>query len=189
MKTLKFSTAVLMAIREVLATKPTFSIRDVTLYLREAVNKGELAFSDKTPEDVDGITTYRVDHFEVKEQFGDLYASGLLSLTRRYAGSYFEYSAVPASASAPSPASSSPSVNVPIATSSVMVNQSAPDNIAILAYLAGCGKGSTISMKQIQSRFDSVRGVSCADYATRLAALNIPVTKNGNYPSKWTVTL
>src|SRR5581483_3101057 len=93
MRQLLFNTAVILAVGELRSECSHFSIHDVTQRIRNKVNPGEWAFSDRPQETVEDIVTYRVDHEEVKTIFNDLYANGILTnLTRQHNGSYYEYS-------------------------------------------------------------------------------------------------
>ena len=106
-KTLKFQTAVIVAIRASLSpNKTVFSSYDVTQKLREQVNSNEIAFSDKTPEDINGNTTFRVEAEDVKEVIQDFYNGGLLTRTNN--GRYFEYSVAPFNTVASSVRAASP---------------------------------------------------------------------------------
>jgi hypothetical protein len=89
MKTLLFATAVIVAIGDLRQSKPQgFSIYDITSRLRDQVNNGELSFSDRAVEDVNGQQTYRVGHEKVKALFHDLYNNGVITgLDKEYASS------------------------------------------------------------------------------------------------------
>lgn len=189
---MKFSTAVLVTLRDVVTAKSPFSVHDITKSLRDSVNKGDIAFSDKDTEDVDGVTTFLVSHDDVREIFNDLFRSGVLNLTKKHNGSYFTYedcgsnSQCACKSTTPSqttPASQATSLQSPPQTS---VSQDFSQKVD--CYLLGRGRGSVVSMKQVQSRFDSLK-LSCTDYATALASLGYRVDKSAPYPSKWTVTV
>jgi hypothetical protein len=182
---MKFSTAVLVAVRDVAAAQPKFSVHDITKALRESVNQGDVAFSDRTTEDVNGVDTFRVAHDEVKEYFNDLVGSGVLNLNKRHNGNYFEYSdngAVSSTSAASAPISSTPK------NASVPTNGKTDLSAKIKAYLDGRGSGSVVSMKQVQSRFDDEK-FTCADYGAKVQALGYMLDNSSPHPSKWTVTV
>jgi hypothetical protein len=56
-------------------------------------------------------------------------------------------------------------------------------------YLNGRGSGSMVTMKQIQSRFDEITGVTCEEYAEALASEGYKITKPTVYPSQWYIKL
>lgn len=90
MKNIRFVTAVLLAVGEV--RKAPFSVFNVTQLLRQQVNGGQLAFTDKSLEDVDGINTYKVEHSEVKEVFNELERNNVVTgLASRPNKGYIEY--------------------------------------------------------------------------------------------------
>lgn len=210
---LKFSTAVVVATRLVGDNGNKFSAFDVAQKLRQLVNDNDIALTDKTLEDVNGRQTYRIEVFDVKEVIQDYYEARMLSRTNN--GRYYEYAIVknwqpqvtgstaPAalptvphtphkpwwSSSVPLPPTVNvasplkPVANVPAPSSSVL----SPLNQKIQAYIAGRGKGSNVTMKQIQSRFDSVTGVTCGAYALHLEALGYKLNKPNTKTSEWSV--
>jgi len=190
--TVKFSTAVVSAIRDVCVTKNSdkFSAYDITQHLREQCNQGELAFSDRISEDVrgDGTVSYRIEHPEVKEIIEDLYNARLL--TRSYnARGYWDYSSGFQANSTVQLATASQPVTAPkpsTTKSHVIAATSDPLAQKIQDYIQGRGNGAIITLKQIQSRFKGLP-LTCASIAMRLETIGYNVNKVGNYTSKWTV--
>lgn len=87
MKTMKFSTAVIFAMQDLLKDQLSFSIFEITKRLRELANYGELALSDVPNLEDDGEEVvagakpsnkrYLIPHDDVKEIFLDLYNNGV----------------------------------------------------------------------------------------------------------------
>jgi hypothetical protein len=201
----KFQTAVLMAVKEV-SSRPSFSAFDVTTALRGLVNQGEVALTDKTTDAVGGLQTYRIEHQEVNDLLKEMYAAKVMGLTRVPNGTYFEYSVDNVVASTPmvkatpaTPATAGPVGSIgcgcptgptgPVGTTGATCCQTSPPNATkLINYLSGRGVGSQVTMKQIQSRFDTLRGVTCEDYAKQVASLGYLVQKdNGKPVSEWYV--
>lgn len=86
---LKFSTAVTVAFTIVGVSFKPFSAYEVTQKLRELVNGEDIAFTDKSPESINGVNTFRVESQEVKDIINDFYEARFL--TRKNNGKWFEY--------------------------------------------------------------------------------------------------
>ena len=184
-KNLKFSTAVLVALNEV-SKKPSFSAYDVTRYLRDAVNNNQITISDKQTENIGGLSTVRIEHNEVKAQFQDILDSGLVDLQGKFNGVYNEYNKKTTYIAAPVN-QSNPKANHVVVPKNVTTIPTFAAQVD--KYFRGFAKGCKITMKQVQSRFDSRTGVSCADYAKELARLGYLVNQSGQFASYWTVTI
>ena len=202
MNNLRFVTAVLVAVGD-LRTAP-FSVFNITTKLRKQVNDGELAFTDKTPETIDGVGTYRVDHQEVREVFNELRRSNVLTgLTSRDTGSYMEYANDTTAQVVPSPTTTGmvtcagqvvqPPINPRAGHTllSVVAQPTAlPPDAALRQkvqdYLKG-RSGQDVTMKEIQSRFKGV-SKTCQDWGKLIADMGLPVNTQGT-PSFWTARI
>lgn len=195
---IKFSTAVTLAMKSLTDDKGSFSSYEVTTKLRDMVNKGEVAFTDRTAEDIGGVTTFRVEAVDVKAIVEDAYAARLFNRTNN--GSYFTYTPVAKASGCPVAAPVQPTpvqtfqvtapVSTPVPVAKVPVPAvTLPPTQKLKDYLNGRGAGSQVTMKQVQSRFDSLKGVTCGAYALQLESLGYPVTKNGTNTSQWFVTV
>jgi hypothetical protein len=197
-QTIKFYTAVLVTIRDLAKYQQKFSIYELTTKLRESVNNGGILFSDRDTEDVNGVNTYRVEHDDVKDIILDIYNTQVVELIRTYNGTYYEY-AVKLAQLAPVSTSVSQSNVVTKVTSSPTTQPAAAQanpikvlvpNMALVDYLFGRGTGSVVTMKQVQSRFDTVRGVSCVDYAKQVEDHGFKVDKTrSKFPSNWSTVI
>ncbi len=189
MKTVLFHTAVVLAIVEIRAKQPNgFSVHDVTKYLRNQVNNFEIALSDGTTEDVDGVDTYRIEHNDVKAIFNELFENGaLVGLDRRHARGHFEYFNVP---SAPAIVSlkATPSLSTAIQTTIARNTVAGPAEKQLRAYLDNHSAGSQVTLKQLQSRFKGIH-LTCKDYALLVESFGYSVDKTDLYPSWWTVNI
>jgi hypothetical protein len=176
MKNILFTTAVLLAVGE-LRQSGSFSYFDVTKKLRDQVNQGQVAFSDRDLEDVDGVSTYRVDHNEVKTIFNDLWENDVIvNLDKSYTGRYWQFSNTTTSvASAPNNAvATSTSV-----TAAVRNPTQDPLSQQIVNYLRS-RVGQPTTMKQIQSRCKGVNK-TCGDYANLVIKLGY-IVSNAHLP-------
>ena len=180
-----------------------FSIFDITRTLRHKVNDGEIQITDKNPQTIAGKTTYSIDHFEVRNIFLGAVSSGEINgLIRTFnnAGGYNLYQNDDTnSVSLANTVASIGQQSTAFATNQTMpatpvvrpiiapTNQ--VDTNALRTYLTNMkGKVSQVSMKRVQSRFDSVQGKSCQDYATLIESLGYQVIKApSDAPSKWYV--
>lgn len=179
-KNIRFVTAVLLAVGEL--RKSPFSIHGITKKLRDEVNTGDLTISDKTIETVDGASTYRINHDEVKDVFRELYTQGILqNLTERDTGRYIEYSDSQVQATfSPTVTCAGQVVPAPVTTGKVtqpLVVASSTIEDKLRAYLRG-RSGQSVTMKEIQSRFKGVNR-TCQDYAQILIGLGWTVKSNG----------
>lgn len=191
MNNLRFVTAVLVAVGD-LRTAP-FSVFNITTKLRKQVNDGELTFTDKSPETIDGAVTYRVDHQEVRDVFNELRRTNIVTgLTSRDTGTYMEYSNDCARRLAPiqSPTATG------MATCAGQVVQAAAQPTAlppdatlrqkVQDYLKGRA-GQDVTMKEVQSRFKGV-SKTCSDWGKLIADMGLPVNTQGS-PSFWTARI
>lgn len=90
--TKSFNTAVLDVIKEFTDKQEQFSAYDVTKRLRELVNTGAVELDQRQFEDVDGQTTFRIDHGEVRDAVRAAYVSGAMGdYKRQRVGAYFLY--------------------------------------------------------------------------------------------------
>ena len=187
MKTLLFSTAVLLAVGDLRQLKPQgFSLYEVTRRLREQTNKGEIAFSDKSIEDVDGIQTFRVVHDEVKAVFNDLFENGVVSNLKKSwdrNGGFFVFvnDSAPATTPAPTPVATPTPASTPTVASSLVTSTAPLPTIhntdvvvKLLAYVQGIPSGAYRTMKHIQSRFKGIP-LSCEEIAKKLVSLGYHV--------------
>lgn len=195
MKQTLFSTAILLAVAE-LRQAGKFSAYDVTRKLRDQVNKGELTFTDRTTEDLDGVQTYRIEHDDVKDIFNDLWSNdAITNLSRKHNGNYWEFS--DAAALKPSfvggigpvtrltltpvtvcGANGNP-LTTQVVTSRATVTSKDPLTSQVIDYLRGRA-GTPTSMKQIQSRFKGVTK-TCEEYAKLLIGAGY-IISNSNLP-------
>ena len=182
---IRFVTAIALAVEQLRSS--SFSAFNVTKKLREQVNAGDIEFSDKSPESVDGQTTFRVDHEEVRSVLNELYNLKVVSgLQRRDNGRYLEY--VPCTSSPVTPVIPSPYLNI-VTTSSPVPTPLPPDALLrqkIQDYLKG-RRGQRVTMKEVQSRFKGV-DKKCNQYGALIASMGIPVNTGGT-PSAWFVTI
>ncbi len=201
MKNIRFVTAVLLATQS-LRQKP-FSVFNVTDTLRKQVNAGEISFSDRSPETVDGIGTFRVDHNEVKAVFQELFKEKVIGgLTPKNMGSYVQYSCDAGSSAKFSPrkafdnfvslvsgpkynvtknegtlTKASPTVNPPSSLQHRVVKDKVQD------YISG-RIGTLVTLKEIQSRFKGIY-LTCETYAKICEELGFKIEKPGSHVSKW----
>lgn len=192
-KQARFVTAVLMTIGEL--RQSPFSAYNITKRLREQVNAGDLAISDKTPENVDGQTSFRIDHNEVKDVFRELIHHGVVTgLTSRGAGAYIEYSndvtpQIVASPTASVAVTCAGQVVPPPFTppAPVFVNAKQTIDAALRQklqdYLTG-RIGQPVTMKEIQSRFKGVYK-TCQEWGKIVSDMGLTVDTTGT-PSVWT---
>jgi hypothetical protein len=192
MKNLRFATAVAATVAA-LRSSP-FSAYNITKELRKQVNDGSLSFIDKSPETIDGIGTYRVEHDEVRDIFHELIDNGVITgLEFRDTGTYLEYfetspiTPTPANNTCcqgtvtcagqfvPTPTTTTVSVATPTATNN-------PLNQKIQDYIRG-RVGQRVTMKEIQSRFKGVNK-KCNEYGAIVAGLGFSVNTSGT-PSTW----
>jgi hypothetical protein len=197
--TITLATAVLLTIKE-FATKPSFSAYDITSAIRDKVNSKAIELNDVKIFIYRGQPTADIPHFRVNTLVREFTDNKLVDLTFKDNGSFREYSATHIDTSAPKVPTPTPisygifslplpnpkAPSVPKAALNIpQQNAALPANNSLTVYLDG-KVGTQVTMKQIQSRFDSIRGVSCKDYANRVESLGYSVHKNGS-PSKWTV--
>jgi len=186
MTNVRFVTAVALAVQHLRAIAP-FSAHNITTYLRDKVNCGELTFIDKSTEDVNGQTTYRIDHGEVRDVFRELLHNQLVTgLRSRNAGGYMEYvekqdAAQPAAFVQPPPAFVAANQSTSTITTTSVGNNDLHQKIR--EYLKG--RHGNVTLKEIQSRFKG-RTETCQDYATVLGQMGITLYKAGAL-SKWYV--
>lgn len=190
MKNTILATAVLLAVGE-LRQAGKFSVLNITKKLREWANTGELELSDRTPEDVNGVNTYRIEHDEVKTIFNDMYNNSvIINLSRGFNGSYYEY-ADNGSASTVSSTSGWPKAIIaprsypkqPFVTKQT----SDPFVQTILDYVSSCrSSGKSVSMKQVQSRFKGV-SKTCQEYADILVRAGYVLSNASSPVSRQTV--
>lgn len=187
-KQARFVTAVLMTVGEL--RQSPFSAYNITKRLREQVNAGDLAITDKTPEDVDGVTSFRIDHNEVKDVFQELLHHNVVTgLTSRDAGQYIEYSDSQPTATAPQQKQTARQllgiatcVGVPVqaTTPNDPLKQKTKD------YLIG-RRGQAVTMKEVQSRFKGVNK-TCKEWADLISGIGLVVNSYGtSTPSTWVV--
>lgn len=208
MKNLKFPLAVLVATKDVASNNPSFSVHDVTKKLRAMVNAGELSFTDRAQEDVDGINTFRVTHDDVKESFNEIWANDVVTLNRRSGGSgYFLYElSQPVTSSiqglqsppiffdgknpVPVVACGSKGLAVPATLTPAAISSKPLDTFALQvnAYINNVqNDGRSLTLKQIQSRFKGIYK-TCTEYAAIVEALGFGLHKSDpKYPSTWEV--
>lgn len=174
-----FVTAVALAIEGLKSSAP-FSAFSVTQKLRQQVNGGEIAFTDKTPEDVDGTNTYRVDHEEVRSVVNELYNLKVVTgLQRKDNGRWLEYYPVGNPVPAPVPVQAVTPTPTPQPTA---LPVDAALRQKIQDYLVG-RKGQKVTMKEVQSRFKGVTK-QCNEFGALIASMGITVNTSGT-PSKW----
>jgi hypothetical protein len=183
MKSILLSTAVLLAVGELRQLQPTgFSIHDVTKRLREQVANGDVEFSDRHLEMINGQMTFRVDHESVKTIFTEYLDQGILTgLDKDYSPAGFRIfvnrPAVVVQNSTPtipvqtgSPITQSPQAvkvtNSPATPQKAgkvfptIHNQLTQD--AIRNYLTNTPRGQVRTMKEIQSRLKGF-SVTCQE--------------------------
>lgn len=199
-KQIRFVTAVALAVSE-LRKSPSFSPLDITKKLRGQVNDGEIAFSDKEQEVIDGITTYCVKYDEVKEVFRELLHFVVINDIghRNNPIGYIEYydsnpqlvaSGQVTLSPAPAPAVviRAPVVSAPLSLNSAKYSVPYLGFINdVKTYLAG-RIGQLVTMKEVQSRFKKVKGVTCARYATMLESVGFKLAKSGG-SSTWSIQM
>jgi hypothetical protein len=188
-KQVKFVTAVALAIQDIRSSP--FSAFNVTQKLREWVNKGDVAFTDKSPEDVDGVTTYRIEHQEVRSTVHELINNGVVQgLDTRDTGRFIEYfESAPIQCVSPTPTPQAPTN--PRAGHTPLVSVCQPSPLPADAdlrqklqdYLKGRA-GQNVTMKEVQSRFKGV-SKTCQEWAKLVANIGLPVNSSGT-PSFWT---
>jgi hypothetical protein len=197
MKSILFVTAVFAASADIANLKPQgFSIHDITKRLREQTANGDVEFSDRTREDVDGTYTFRVDHSEVKNVFNELFEAGLnLALDKKWSNGFFIYvrkadddddtfnHAVGGTA-IQHPATNVIPFPTPSATSAT--DQEILDKTNV--YLGKFTSGDEISMKQIQSRFKGI-SKTCEQYADLLENAGHRIDRVGDSASKWVLVV
>lgn len=175
MKLITFAAAVALAAESLRQSKPQgFSIHEVTKELRNQVNSGSVGFSNKTVESVDGVTTYRVDHDEVRASFLDAFDRQYFpNLKKEFNGVYNVYvnTSAPTLVVTPTPA---PTVTVK-PTSAVVSNSSryldsSEGEAKLIAYVGNIAKGDSRTIKNVQSRFKGCPMTSqeIADKLTKL---------------------
>jgi hypothetical protein len=181
MKTYLFATAVVAAAQQLQNSGKPFSAYDVTKTLRSSVNSGDIHFSDRTTEDVDGVDTYRVEHNEVKRIFTDAYSAGVFgTLGRTWDNSGNGFWSYRGASGTPVYGSPTPTIAKPLPTQpQTNLEQK------IVSYLHRQGIGSTVTMKRIQSRLKGYP-VSCKDLASVLPKLGFKVSGSDCY-SKYLV--
>ena len=178
MKNVLFQTGVLLAVNSVRVSQPTFSIFDVTKSLRNLVNSGTFGFSDKQPTTLAGVSTYFVDHQEVKVIFEDLIASGAVKdLTEsNNPGGYREFSDT-IKQMAPKAVFTKPYIPKPTIVSNTAPASSSVFDAQLNQYVKNRSQsGFTTTMKQIQSRFKGV-GFTCDDYVNIVLRLGFMVKR------------
>ena len=185
MNNIRFVTAVLVAVGE-LRTVP-FSVFNITTKLRKQVNAGELTFTDKSPETIDGVGTYRVDHQEVREIFYELTKNNIITgLKSRDTGLYIEFSSdIPATCTSSSSTVQGQMTRVGqvVQPTPTVLPCDASLRQKVQDYLKG-RTGQSVTMKEVQSRFKGV-SKTCREWSQLVADIGLPVNTSGT-PSFWT---
>jgi hypothetical protein len=163
-----------------------FTAHDVTRALREKVNTGKLSLSDRSPKEVDGKSTYNIEHSEVKALFTELYDAGSFpNLGRRHTGVFYVYSdSAPVSqattASAPTQCVALANVASPSPVSSGRPTLNDGEVInRIDSYLENVRQATT---KQIQSTLKGV-AATCEEIAKHLLDLGYDVDEDETIPA------
>jgi hypothetical protein len=181
---IRFVTAVLITVGE-LRANGTFSINDITKRLREQVNSGEMAFVDRLTEDINGETTYLINHDEVKEVFHELRHFNILRGLQENLkpGGWMVYcNAAMTPILKPNPV---PRISSEVsAVSTQTVSLSLMDRVQ--TYLKG-RMGQSVTMKEIQSRFKDVP-MRCSEWSEFVAGMYLSVDKSGT-PSRHSVRM
>lgn len=189
----RFQTVVLATINSEISTNKSFSAYDITSAIRKGIADGEIEFTDRVKEDVDGVTTFRVHHNEVRDIVRDLFDAVLKDvLDYKDSGKgYMLYSlksgcipmatvkaSVQATTQVTKPAT--PQVTPPVPQQQGHTQWLV---VGLRQYLDSGRSG--VTLKQIQSRFKG-HCFTCQDYAAILPSMGYKVNKTGPV-SQWTV--
>ncbi len=160
-----------------------FSAYDVTSKVRREINENRFEITGKTFEDINGMTTQRINHDEVRVIVRAIMNSKL-SYTRTFNGGYtlYKYTGVPAAVAT---VLSTPSVtHTPTGVQYVGTPILGTSDFATKLQIY-IGKKGTPTLKQIQSRFkvEGADQITVRDIATKSAALGFKVEVKTPYYS------